>query len=125
MLQVLGFLQFLLYLPIFFYDNYNDKCFIPLGSAFPSNADFVTALHCIAAAYSFLVVFSSRYFSGSDGCKQHMYNFWHGVLAGYFEGVQDMDRKAEVNNILDTIIPAKRVKLGLGLYKAPPAATQR
>ena len=26
-----------------------------------------------------------------------MYNFWHGVLAGYFEGVQDMDRKAEVS----------------------------
>ena len=29
-----------------------------------------------------------------------MYNFWHGVLAGYFEGVQDMDRKAEVSFVL-------------------------
>ena len=24
-----------------------------------------------------------------------MYNYWHGVLAGFFEGVDDMDRKAE------------------------------
>jgi len=47
-----------------------------------------------------LLVSPSRYFSGSDGCKQHMYNFWHGVLAGYFEGVQDMDRKAEVKTNL-------------------------
>ncbi|XP_066925783.1 telomerase protein component 1-like isoform X2 [Clytia hemisphaerica] len=36
-----------------------------------------------------------KYFTGTDAYKKHMYNFWHGVLAGYFEGVQDMDRKAE------------------------------
>ncbi|XP_057298417.1 TPR repeat-containing protein DDB_G0287407-like isoform X1 [Hydractinia symbiolongicarpus] len=36
-----------------------------------------------------------KYFQGSEGFKKHMYNFWHGVLAGYFEGVDDMDRKAE------------------------------
>ncbi len=40
-----------------------------------------------------------RYFTGTDAYKQHMYNFWHGVLAGYFEGVDDMDRKAEVTEI--------------------------
>ena len=43
-----------------------------------------------------LSLLSSRYFTGTDDYKKHMYNFWHGVLAGYFEGVQDMDRKAEV-----------------------------
>ena len=37
-----------------------------------------------------------RYFSGGDDEKQHIYNFWHGVLADFFEGVHDMDRKAEV-----------------------------
>ena len=37
-----------------------------------------------------------RYFCGEDDEKQHKYNFWHGVLADFFEGVQDMDRKAEV-----------------------------
>lgn len=36
-----------------------------------------------------------KYFSGEDALKQHKYNFWHGVLADFFEGVQDMDRKAE------------------------------
>merc|ERR1719494_810557 len=36
-----------------------------------------------------------RYFSGADDLKKHRYNFWHGVLADYFEGVDDMDRKAE------------------------------
>ena len=36
-----------------------------------------------------------RYFSGDDDEKQRKYNFWHGVLADYFEGVQDLDRKAE------------------------------
>ena len=39
----------------------------------------------------------SRYFTGTDGYKTHMYNYWHGVLAGYFENVDDMDRKAEVS----------------------------
>ena len=29
-----------------------------------------------------------------------MKNFWHGVLATYFEGVTDMDRKAEVSHFL-------------------------
>eukprot|EP00794_Sanderia_malayensis_P017020 gene17020-18734_t len=36
-----------------------------------------------------------KYFTGSDEYKKHVYNYWHGVLAGYFEGVDDMDRKAE------------------------------
>lgn len=37
-----------------------------------------------------------KYFtSTTDEEKQHKYNFWHGVLADFFEGVQDMDRKAE------------------------------
>lgn len=36
-----------------------------------------------------------RYFSGDDKIKKHVYNFWHGVLADYFESVDDMDRKAE------------------------------
>ncbi|XP_047125381.1 TPR repeat-containing protein DDB_G0287407 isoform X1 [Hydra vulgaris] len=36
-----------------------------------------------------------RYFSGDDENKKHKYNFWHGVLADYFEGVLDVDRKAE------------------------------
>ena len=39
---------------------------------------------------------TSRYFSGTDDEKTKKYNYWHGVLADYFEGVQDMDRKAEV-----------------------------
>lgn len=37
-----------------------------------------------------------RYLSGEENDKKHRYNFWHGVLADYFEGVDDMDRKAEV-----------------------------
>eukprot|EP00794_Sanderia_malayensis_P003244 gene3244-3725_t len=36
-----------------------------------------------------------KYFDGTDEYKTHVSNFWHGVLAGYFEGVDDMDRKAE------------------------------
>lgn len=36
-----------------------------------------------------------KYFFGNDAYKKHMYNYWHGVLAGFFEGVDDMDRKAE------------------------------
>jgi len=36
-----------------------------------------------------------KYFTGTDNYKKHMYNYWHGVLAGFFEGVDDMDRKAE------------------------------
>ena len=39
--------------------------------------------------------FVSRYFSGTDDEKTKKYNYWHGVLADYFEGVSDMDRKAE------------------------------
>ncbi|XP_066928434.1 TPR repeat-containing protein DDB_G0287407-like isoform X2 [Clytia hemisphaerica] len=47
-----------------------------------------------------------RYFSGEEKIKKHAYNFWHGVLADYFEGVDDMDRKAEelpyhLENLLD------------------------
>lgn len=36
-----------------------------------------------------------KFFSGTDEYNTHMKNFWHGVLATYFEGVTDMDRKAE------------------------------
>jgi hypothetical protein len=48
-----------------------------------------------------------KYFNGADDYKKHMYNYWHGVLAGFFEGVDDMDRKAEelpyhLEQLLDT-----------------------
>lgn len=46
-------------------------------------------------------VLFSRYLSGEENEKKHKYNFWHGVLADYFEGVDDMDRKAEVRKILN------------------------
>ena len=37
-----------------------------------------------------------RYFSGEDEDEiQRKRNFWHGVLADYFERVEDLDRKAE------------------------------
>ncbi|XP_065641448.1 nephrocystin-3 isoform X1 [Hydra vulgaris] len=36
-----------------------------------------------------------KYFQGSEGFTKHVYNYWHGVLANYFENVDDMDRKAE------------------------------
>ena len=36
-----------------------------------------------------------KYFSGETGEQNHKYNFWHGVLADFFEGVDNMDRKAE------------------------------
>jgi len=36
-----------------------------------------------------------KYFQGDEGFVKHVYNYWHGVLASYFEGVDDMDRKAE------------------------------
>ncbi|XP_065072260.1 uncharacterized protein LOC135696706 [Rhopilema esculentum] len=36
-----------------------------------------------------------KYFTGTDEYNKHVYNYWHGVLAGYFEHVDDMDRKAE------------------------------
>jgi len=36
-----------------------------------------------------------KYFSGTDGYKTHVYNYWHEVLASYFENVDDMDRRAE------------------------------
>ena len=41
--------------------------------------------------------FSLRYFDGTEDEKKQKYNYWHGVLADFFEQVQDMDRKAEVN----------------------------
>ena len=40
-----------------------------------------------------------RYFQGSEGYRKHVFNYWHGVLASYFEGVDDMDRKAEVRRL--------------------------
>nr|XP_047125336.1 TPR repeat-containing protein DDB_G0287407 [Hydra vulgaris]XP_047125337.1 TPR repeat-containing protein DDB_G0287407 [Hydra vulgaris] len=36
-----------------------------------------------------------KYFEGSEGFTKHVYNYWHGVLASYFENIDDMDRKAE------------------------------
>ena len=48
-------------------------------------------------AHSFIYSFiHSRYFNGEEKIKKHTYNFWHGVLADYFESVDDKDRKAEV-----------------------------
>ena len=43
--------------------------------------------------------FPFRYFYGSDGYKAHVYNYWHEVLASYFENVDDMDRRAEVTTL--------------------------
>ncbi|XP_048581022.1 TPR repeat-containing protein DDB_G0287407 isoform X2 [Nematostella vectensis] len=36
-----------------------------------------------------------KYFSGSDGYVKHMYAFWHGRHAEFFENCDDFDRKSE------------------------------
>lgn len=50
---------------------------------------------------SFTLTFLYRYFQGSEGYRKHVFNYWHGVLASYFEGVDDMDRKAEVRKFCE------------------------
>ena len=37
-----------------------------------------------------------RYFGGDEAHKKHMYTFWHGRLAEFFEHCEDFDRKSEV-----------------------------
>ncbi|XP_028414822.1 telomerase protein component 1-like isoform X3 [Dendronephthya gigantea] len=36
-----------------------------------------------------------KYFSGDEAYKKHMYTFWHGRLAEFFEHCEDFDRKSE------------------------------
>ena len=56
---------------------------------------FLVEPYCFSECAVLLLI--SRYFSGTDGYKRHVYNYWHKVLAGHFESVDDMDRKAEVS----------------------------
>lgn len=41
-----------------------------------------------------------RYFGGDEAQKKHMYTFWHGRLAEFFEHCEDFDRKSEVSSIM-------------------------
>ena len=44
-----------------------------------------------------------RYFQRNEDYRKYVFNYWHRVLASYFEQTDDMDRKAEVKKLFNVL----------------------